>query len=317
MREQHSFGERSAISKSLEPIKKYFLLYEGEYTEKIYFDEVEKQRNNIGIKPSIELVPLLRNYSEQNWSNPEKLLCRLMDNLAESKSHCISYVTLLDSIIACIEKITTLSNKERQLMWVSLQKACKDSLRITELNFYVQNIREDAYTILEKFGKSLSIKNILDLLPQVIESFYITYDKNYDRICCIFDRDKKSFNSRQYDAVLKICQKNGFSLCISNPCFEFWLLMHFEEVIEIEKSEKEALLENKKVNGKNYAHLQLKAIAKNYNISFEKSNYNAAFFIERLDIALTNIKIFSEDNQHLKNELGSSVGALIRELKMI
>lgn len=314
MREQHSFGKRSAVSKSLEPIKKYFLLCEGECTEKIYFDEVEKQRNYIGIKSNIELVPILRNYSEQSWSNPEKLLYRLMDNLDESKSHCISYFTLLDSIIACIEqeKEKALSNKERHFIWISLQKVCEDSLGITELNFDVQDINKAASVLLEKFRKSLNVRNILNLLPQVIKRFCITYDKNYDKICCIFDRDKKSFTSHQYDTVLKICQKYGFSLYVSNPCFEFWLLMHFEEVIGIEK---EKLLENRKVNGKNYAYSQLKTIARNYDISFEKSYYNAVFFIKHLDIALKNIKNFSEDNQNLKNELGSSVGVLIRELK--
>lgn len=313
MREQHSFGERSTVSKSLEPIKKYFLLYEGECTEKIYFDEIKKQRDNIGVKPYIELIPILRNYSEQSWSNPEKILQRLMDNLDESKSHCISYFTLLDSIISCIEKTSKLSAKEINLMWVNLRKACEDSLGISELNLDVQDINKDACTLLEKFGKSLNIKNILNLLPQVIESFCITYDKNYDKICCIFDRDKKSFNSRQYDTVLKICQTNGFYLCISNPCFEFWLLMHFEEVMGIDR---EKLLENKKANGKNYAHKQLRTVAKKYDLAFDKSDYDAVFFIKRLDIALANTKFFSEDNQNLKNTLGSSVGVLIRELKM-
>lgn len=29
--------------------------------------------------------------------------------------------------------------------------------------------------------------------------------------------------------VLDKCNKMGFQFCVTNPCFEFWLLLHFDE----------------------------------------------------------------------------------------
>ena len=175
----------------------------------------------------------------------------------------------------------------------------------------MQDIEKDASFLLEKFEKKLKVKNILDLLPKVIQNFYITYDKSYDKICCIFDRDKKSFTARQYDSVIKTCHRQGFSLYISNPCFEFWLLMHFKEVKDVYPK---SLLEKDKKGKKTYAQKQLEMISRKYNLSFGKSNDNAVFFIKRLNIALENVKFFSDNNQNLKNELGSSLGILMREL---
>ena len=72
MRERHNFDRRTNVLKSDEAKKKYYLVYEGEKTEEIYFDEIISSREKIGINPLIELVPVLRSYSEKNWSNPKK-----------------------------------------------------------------------------------------------------------------------------------------------------------------------------------------------------------------------------------------------------
>ena len=56
--------------------KKYFLVYEGKETEEIYFEGVNQNRSMIGINPLIELVPVVRSYSEEGWSNPKKIVDR-------------------------------------------------------------------------------------------------------------------------------------------------------------------------------------------------------------------------------------------------
>lgn len=64
MRESRTFAERTKVLKSDETIKKYFLIYEGTNTEMIYFDAVRSLREEIGINPLIELVPVIRSFSE-------------------------------------------------------------------------------------------------------------------------------------------------------------------------------------------------------------------------------------------------------------
>ena len=44
MRERHNFDRRTNVLKSDEAKKKYYLVYEGEKTEEIYFDEIISSR---------------------------------------------------------------------------------------------------------------------------------------------------------------------------------------------------------------------------------------------------------------------------------
>ena len=55
MREVKKFGVRKRALDNNEVIKKYFLLFEGDKTEKIYFEGLDKFKSSIKIKDSIEL----------------------------------------------------------------------------------------------------------------------------------------------------------------------------------------------------------------------------------------------------------------------
>lgn len=99
MREKRSFAERTKVLSSDEARKKYFLVYEGKDTELIYFDAMNELREEIKINPLIELVPIVRSYSEEGWSNPKKILERMIQNIEENQSGKISYETLLNWIM--------------------------------------------------------------------------------------------------------------------------------------------------------------------------------------------------------------------------
>ena len=71
MREKRQFNKRTAVLESDAVRKKYFLVYEGTDTEAIYFSELGRLQESFGISPLIELVPLLRSYSERGWTNPQ------------------------------------------------------------------------------------------------------------------------------------------------------------------------------------------------------------------------------------------------------
>ena len=100
MREKRNFAERSRALASKEVCKKYFLVYEGKNTEAIYFDGIIDNRDEIGLNPLIELVPVIRSYSEEGWSNPKKIYDRMAQNLREAEEGIISYETLLNWFMA-------------------------------------------------------------------------------------------------------------------------------------------------------------------------------------------------------------------------
>jgi hypothetical protein len=49
-------------------------------------------------------------------------------------------------------------------------------------------------------------------------------DKGYDKVYCVIDQDKHDY----FLAALKTAQENNIAVIVSIPCFEYWLLLHFE-----------------------------------------------------------------------------------------
>ncbi len=47
-----------------------------------------------------------------------------------------------------------------------------------------------------------------------------------DEIWLVIDTD--NWNHQQLNEVLQACRQQDYSLTVSNPCFEYWLLLHFE-----------------------------------------------------------------------------------------
>ena len=312
MRERKNFAERTRISKEDRTRKKYFLVCEGNRTEGIYFNTINELKDKIGINPLIEIISIERTYTEEGWSNPKKILEQLLKDLEEIENGKISYKTLVDKIIEIIMEDEKISSKI--LKEISSEKMIENIKNdIESLDNIVENVEEDCEFLLNMIIKKLfltieEIPNILETVLKNIENKQITYSEDIDKMCLIVDRDKKSFKEEQYNYVKEECKKKNFKLYVTNPFFEFWLLLHFDEVHLINKEE---LLENKRASSKvRFVESELKKY-----FPYNKNKYNAELLIEKIDLAIENEKRFCEDIERLKNELGSNVGLLIQELK--
>lgn len=316
MREKRQFNKRTAVLESDAVRKKYFLVYEGTDTEAIYFSELGRLQESFGISPLIELVPLLRSYSERGWTNPQKLLQCVLDNIDESQSGCISYKTLLDSIVGYLEDcgVIAVSGVQSGIVWSLLVECCEEKLS-GSLYLDVQNPEEDCVALLDYLNDRMSFQNLVKDIGPILEQTGITYDAAIDRICLIVDRDSHSFFAKpdnpQYRSVYDDCKKYGVGFYVSNPCFEFWLLLHFDKVLSLDR---ELLAENEKVHGeKRYAEAELCKLLPGY----KKSHYNVSSIIVNLERALKNEKAFCETIEELVCNVGSNVGLLIQEMRLI
>lgn len=307
MREKRNFAQRTRVLVSDEVRKKYFLIYEGADTERIYFEAVDQNRDAIGINPIIELVPILRSYSEDNWSNPKKIIDRMILNLQESNTGIISYETFLNWIMEYLqeEKMLPPGRTAAQTMWARLKVLVTEHLEKT-MSEPVNDLEDTLNTIAEYLQE---FNNLTNDLPKILSNRAITYDSDIDKICFVVDRDRGDFTERQYWDVVRKCKENGFGLYISNPCFEFWLLLHFDEVMNLDN---EKLLANAKVtNARRYAEYELRQLLPRYS----KSKYNTAELLSRIDTAIRNETMFCEDEDRIENEVGSRVGILIKEMR--
>ena len=310
MRESRTFAERTKVLKSDEAKKRYFLVFEGASTEKIYFEALENARDEIGIDPLIELVPIIRSYSEDGWSNPKKILDRIIANLEEEETGKITYESLLNRIMDYLydEKILTTSKVQSHVIWRLLENGCEKVLRRCP-NDKVDNLAVECNKLIEYLNQESDVVNIVDDISDIIQASNITYDNRFDEICLIVDRDKESFlaipENDQYGYVLQTCRAKGFGFYVSNPCFEFWLLLHFDEVFDLDRDK---LLENPQVTAKRrYTEHELRKLLPGYS----KGNYDSKRLVLNVNKAIENEHRFCEDIEAMQNELGSNVGILI------
>ncbi len=314
MREKRDFAKRSGVKDSREARRKFFFVYEGKNTEDIYFDGIVDYRNEIGINPLIEFVPVVRSYSEEGWSNPKKILDRMQLNLDEAESGIVSYESLLNWIMDYLSDEGVIYNNKTAsaYVWQILKDICTNQLQVN-LSNQVENLGSVCSQIMDALKTETQWDNIIKDVPAVIENRAITFDKNLDKICFIIDRDKDSFVSKdsndQYAYVLKMCKENGYGFYLSNPCFEFWLLLHFDEVFELDH---EKLLDNPKVSAhRRYTEQELRKLLPGYS----KSRYPMEQLLGNIGKAIQNEKSFCEDEEELEHSIGSRVGLLIEELK--
>jgi len=315
MREQRVFGKRKNDDRPLREANiKYILLTEGTETEPKYFNAVEDNKGVLGIPPIIKIVPLTRSYGEDCWSNPKKILDRLLLNLEETATGKITYSTLLNGMIDCLYYSEYLTKHKEKIPEVRslLEKAYKNVLNVNP-NDFVQD-KEDAIAKVTGFlakEKSriceLIIKNIGDALNEQS----IPYSPEIDKICLIVDRDPLSFTSSQFDYVKNTCDANNVQLYISNPGFELWLLMHSEKFGTLVDDLKNKFNAVEPQEFQDYVEDLLK---KEFS-GFNKSKFKASAFMQQINTAIANEKYFSEDSETLKDNLGTNVGLLIQEMQ--
>lgn len=194
MRESRTFAERAKVLKSDEARKKYFLVYEGSDTEVIYFDAICALREDIGISPLIELIPIIRSFSEEGWSNPKKILDRVIENLQESKESYISYESLLNRIMDYLyeTRVITTSRVLAKNIWKTMQEICSEQLQ-KSLYDKVDDIENSCKKVLDALKNQYEVVNIVGDISGIIREGGLTYEEGFDQICLIVDRDRKAF----------------------------------------------------------------------------------------------------------------------------
>ena len=273
--------------------KKYYIAYEGSQTEPRYFDELAKSL----IKENISVISLLRDYAKTGKSNPTHVI-KLLEDFFENS-----------------EEETTVEELKNRLSNWNHENSNKinEKIVLSKLDeLYTSDKEKILYNDLESVFMHLFKNEVFEDLSIHFKEYFeaqdVTYNPRIDSINMIIDRDSESFSESQYDKVVEFCKKNKVDLYVSNPCFELWLYMHFDEY---EKENKSDLLKNKKLSkhGKRYIEQKLNNICgykKNY-LPFDKLEQGVFKAIERE-------KGLTEDIYIIKNELGTNVGILVEKL---
>jgi hypothetical protein len=112
--------------------------------------------------------------------------------------------------------------------------------------------------------------------------------------------------------IISECKKqSNMFVAVSNPCFEFWLLLHIKDISEYNE-ELDLILKNGKVSSKkNYVDAKIVEILGAYN----KSNPKPELFLPTVDFAIEQAKQLDEKDEEYPKNLGSHVYKVVMKLK--
>lgn len=263
------------------PCKLYYIFAEGEKTESIYFNGLSDYMENVD---NIEI----------------KVMDRWKINKGNSNQYAVT-----KAVEKYIKDTQTLSPEDIKILEQIIINLKEQN--ITLENFFKLN------DILLKLEDGEMIQKNEELFQQVYTILTMSdYEQGFDEICIILDRDKQSFKDIQYEKVLEIAEKNGYRLGISNPNFEFFLLLNITDMTDIPK---EDLLRNAKV-GKKTRLMEnlLKKKCKEYSTNFCKNNYDCDWFLKKFEEGYLNSLNYENDVVKLKENPGTSIFTIIKSL---
>ena len=137
------------------------------------------------------------------------------------------------------------------------------------------------------------------------------YDDKHDCMVIVFDVDIYAKKPNEYKKILELGKE--FILAVTNPSFELFLLLHFENSYEknIAPKEKE-LLENAKISNKRRFADKYFAEISGMN---PKENPKIAELVDCLDIAIEQEKKLNQDIRYAVGNLTSNIGAIIQRIR--
>ena len=270
--------ERSEEKNLVAPKKIIFLSVEGDETERSYFTHLGE-----ALDSSIIHIEILRHRRGDGYCDPIHVV-ELLQECLDMRQGPLIPNEILNKII----------------------------------DKYSYEIIQTYLTTPDKLEQDLKSNIQSDLLLLGIDVEYRQYLQKYDSQTDFFgvviDRDCGSHSREVMEESLQYCQANHFHCYVSNPCFEFWLLLHLCDVItEFGEEDRKQLLLNPKISAR---HTQVSSeVSKRAHHS---KRISQGTFMEKyypnIETAVLRSQNFAIHFPELFDKLGTNIPELLREI---
>jgi len=165
--------------------------------------------------------------------------------------------------------------------------------------------------IVPKKSHASDPKSIVCNLDEYIEEKY-GYQGEHDEMWVVLDREKVQSRKKNILEMIPICQEKNYHIAITNPLFEFWLLMHITDIRTYNYID---LYNNEKVNTvRRFIDKELSnKLTNGYNKQKNKFNKNIVTK-ENILRAIEQEKNFEREVENIIDNLGSNVGSLVSKI---
>lgn len=267
------------------PKRVIFLSVEGNITEREYFQFVHKYRETLHIKTIVHIEPLSR--GKDTCSDPQSVL-RLLEDCVKLQTEGISMTELSEELLRG-EQTFPKTQIER---YISGELGDRES--------------EDIEDALRMVG--------IDSNYQKFLSDYKGEDSN-DLFAVVIDRDSKCHSERGLKKLFQECREKGYDCYITNPCFEFWLLLHVCDVKNEFAGHFEELRKNEKISNKHTFVSQELSARANHAKSISEQTFRTKY-LPNIDTAILRANQFNcFREEDLLTGLGSNLPKLFEKMR--
>ena len=121
--------------------------------------------------------------------------------------------------------------------------------RATE-NIYFEAMRQELcatnvqLVVLNREDDNSNPANVHRQIKDFMDEYNILDD---DQLWIVIDRD--DWKEKMLADIAQLCQQNSnLIFCMSNPCFELWLILHLEDIEDYSEEDKKNLFENPRLS---------------------------------------------------------------------
>lgn len=256
-----------------------FLSVEGEVTERRYFEFVRESRETLGIKSVVEIHVLRRGDSS---SSPEKVV-ELLENYLEVRNN--------NDFLAEVDKLE-LKHYDKEFIHKYLE--APDTIDVKEKRQFEGFLKEEQ----------------LDLIYLLfLNKFKGSDNGENDVFGIVIDRDAGNHSPENMARIFDECDEKGYRCFLTNPRFEFWLLLHVADVKSEYPDELEKMLDfNDETVDK---HLLEKTGG---GKKIQRKTFDT-YFLPNIDTAIERANGLCTSRNKLLDQLGSTLGELFELLR--
>ena len=267
--------------KSQEPKRVVFLSTEGTATEVCYFKYIEKYREQLGIDAIVH-IEVLRRYDTN--SDPDNVLELLEE-----------YINFRDNQMFETE-ISALSLRNYSSEFIRSYLDDPSSLPPRDCRRFQAILREEHIDLV-----------YLDFLNK--------YHGKDDAFGIVIDRDWRSHTIEQMNRVIQKCHDKNYLCYITNPCLEFWLLLHVCDV-NTDYAEQLAEILDNKVDDQGNSFVSNLLHEKTGQRKKMQSKTFETYYLPNVNLAIERAQAFAP-NDELVEKVGSNLGDLFNLLRTI
>lgn len=280
---QSPIYERETETEKIDPYKIFFLSVEGNLTEKEYFEKISLFRERLGINVKVDVEVLQRSNKDTN-SAPKHVIELLEEYVFDVREKSDSDI---------IDKVSPLFKSKYSKEFIGVYLNNPDNLLVEDKKQFLSDLLIMGYDL--NYRKYLA-----------------KYNNEGDQFCIVIDRDWTTHSEKNMYDCIKHCEENGYLCFISNPCFEFWLLMHLCDINEKYVNDLDKIKCNAKMSQKHtYVSKEVWTLAGHGKAHLDFENN----YLPKVLYAIEQAKKFETDKKKLVNNIGTNIGELIEKMK--